>query len=78
MPAIKNTILKHYTMLDISKKLGVSYQTVVNWFNPKHPSSMPVKHLETLGFVVHSKNMLGKTLNELLTLAHPEEGVTHE
>ena len=62
----KHPILKKHTRKEIAEKLGVSHQTVINWFNDNHASSMPVRHLEALGFGIHCKNKLGMTIEDLL------------
>ena len=59
-------ILKKWTRQEIADKTGYSYQTVINWFDPEHPSSMPVKCLEILGFGIINKDVYGKTLEQLL------------
>jgi DNA-binding XRE family transcriptional regulator len=66
MSATKNPVLEQYTRKEISDKLGVSGQTVINWFNPNHPSSMPVKYLEPLGFIVARRDIFKKPLEEIL------------
>lgn len=63
---IRNPILQKWTRNDIANKLQVSYQTVVNWFDDNHPSSMPVKYLQPLGFGIIGSDVFGKTLEELL------------
>jgi len=62
----KSPILKKWTRYEIANKLGVSYQTVVNWFDGKHPSSMSVKHLEPLGFCIVDSSVLEKTTIDLI------------
>jgi transcriptional regulator with XRE-family HTH domain len=74
----ENPILKQYTRKEIAEKLGVSHQTVINWFNDNHPSSMPVKYLDTLGFVVASREIYNKTLEELLEFVGPVFGSNDE